>query len=97
MLMHALRNKLLAGTQLACAQFDTIRLRLLKCAARVEVSTRRILFHLPLHFPFKGICRRISNLFAALRTQLTPSVSAAPKIAGVRRSLPIFRIFTLSH
>lgn len=68
MLMHALSDKLLAGTQLARAQFDTIRLRLLKCAARVEVSTRRILFHLPQHFPFKGICRRLSNLFAALRT-----------------------------
>ena len=68
MLMHALRDKLLAGTQLANAQFDTIRLRLLKCAARVEISTRRILFHLPLHFPFKDICRRISEVFAALRT-----------------------------
>lgn len=68
MLMHALRDKLLAGTQLAHAQFDTIRLRLLKCAARVEVTTRRILFHLPMHFPFKNIYQRISEIFAVLRT-----------------------------
>jgi hypothetical protein len=67
MLMHALREKLLAGTHLANAQFDTIRLRLLKCAARVEVSTRRIFFHLPQHFPCKDICRRICDFFAALR------------------------------
>jgi len=67
-LMHTLRDKLLAGTQLANAQFDTIRLRLLKCAARIEVSTRRILFHLPIHFPFKDIFQRISDVFAALRT-----------------------------
>jgi hypothetical protein len=53
--MHALREKLFAGTQLANAQFDTIRLRLLKCAARIEVSTRRVLFHLPQYFPCKNI------------------------------------------
>lgn len=68
MLMHALRDKLPDGAQLAHAQFDTIRMRLLKCAARVEVSTRCILFHLPLNFPFKDIYQRLCCLWVQLRT-----------------------------
>lgn len=68
MLMHALRDKLPDGAQLAHAQFDTIRMRLLKCAARVEVSTQCILFHLPLNFPFKDIYQRLCCLWVQLRT-----------------------------
>jgi hypothetical protein len=64
--MHALREKLLAGTQLVNAQFDTIRLRLLKCTAQVEVSTRRVLSRLPQYFPCKNIYSKINDFFAAL-------------------------------
>lgn len=67
MLMHALRERMLAGTELADAQFDTIRLRLLKCAARVEVSVRRIIFHLPQHFPLKNVYLKLDQLFAFMR------------------------------
>lgn len=57
-LMHALRANLLKGTELARAQFDTIRLRLLKIGARVQVLKTKIIFHLPLSFPLKSILTR---------------------------------------
>jgi hypothetical protein len=41
-LMERMRHRVLAGTELARATADTIRLRLFKLAARVEISTRRI-------------------------------------------------------
>ena len=54
-LMHTLRSTLLKGTELARAQFDTIRLRLLKIGARVQVLKTKIVFHLPLSFPLKPL------------------------------------------
>jgi hypothetical protein len=45
------RQHLLAGTALATATFDTIRLRLLKVAARVRHSVRRLWFHLATGWP----------------------------------------------
>jgi hypothetical protein len=54
-LMHTLRSTLLTSTELACAQFDTIRLRLLKIGARVQVLKTKIVFHLPLSYPLKPL------------------------------------------
>ncbi len=52
-LMHALRTQLAPlAPRLATAQFDTLRLRLLKVAALVSRSARRILIRLPRAFPF---------------------------------------------
>jgi hypothetical protein len=52
-LMHALRTHLAPhARRLATAQFDTLRLRLLKVAAVISQSTRRILVRLPQAFPF---------------------------------------------
>lgn len=48
--MHYLRSVKLKGTQLAVAQFQTIRLRLLKIGARVESGKTRILLHFPKAF-----------------------------------------------
>ena len=48
--MHYLRKVKLKGTQLACAQFNTIRLRLLKIGARIESGRTRILLHFPQAF-----------------------------------------------
>jgi len=62
-LMHSLRSKALGGTALAKSQFDTIRLRLLKVGARIEVKKRKILFHLPESFMFQEIYRKISEFF----------------------------------
>jgi hypothetical protein len=51
-LMHALRAHLAPhAPRLATAQFDTLRLRLLKVAAFVSRSARRILIRLPQVFP----------------------------------------------
>lgn len=68
MIMHQLRSKFLCGTQFANAQFDTIRLRLLKCAARVEITSRRLIFHLPMHFPCREIYRQIADVATSIRT-----------------------------
>jgi hypothetical protein len=52
-LMHRLREKALAGTELAKAEFGTIRLKLLKIGARVEVLKTRIRFHLGKSYPLQ--------------------------------------------
>ncbi len=63
-LLHALREALAPlSHELARAQFDTIRLKLLKVGALVTQSARRILVRLPRAFPFHElfleVCRRL--------------------------------------
>jgi len=48
--LHHIRSVRLKGTQLAHAQFDTIRLRLLKIGTRVENGKTRIRLHFPKAF-----------------------------------------------
>ena len=62
-LMQALRREALSGTELEQAQVGTIRLKLLKVAARVLVSARRVVFHLASGYPYQG-------LFAVVRDRL---------------------------
>lgn len=65
-LMHALRSSLeTVSPSLARAQFDTLRLRLLKIGAVVRESVRRILVQLPKAFPEAPV-------FQELLTRLTP-------------------------
>jgi hypothetical protein len=52
-LMHTLRDVHLKKTQFAKAQFDTIRLKVLKVGARVRQLTTKVKVHLPSSFPFK--------------------------------------------
>jgi hypothetical protein len=47
MLLHEFRARVLRRTELARAQMDTIRWRLLKIGVQVTQSARRIRFHLP--------------------------------------------------
>jgi hypothetical protein len=54
-LLHALRRLGLAGSDLARAQCDTIRTRLLKIGARVRVSVRRVWISLSEAFPLQEI------------------------------------------
>ena len=64
-LLHTLRSTVLKSTELARAQFNTIRLRLLKIGARVQILNTKIVFHLPLSFPLKPVlahCSRTLNL-----------------------------------
>src|SRR3954462_7362886 len=58
-LVQALRRTALAGTELARAQVGTIRLKLLKVAARVVVSARRVVFHLASSYPYQAVFREV--------------------------------------
>ena len=67
-LMHALRTHLAPhAPRLATAQFDTLRLRLLKVAAVVSQSARRILVRLPQAFPFAAAFHGLAFTLNAAR------------------------------
>jgi hypothetical protein len=55
MLMHALRRLGLKGTDLAKAQCDTIRLKLLKLGAQIQITVRRIWFRMAGGYPYSQI------------------------------------------
>lgn len=67
-LVDTLRGAALCNTELANAQIDTIRLKLLKIGARIVFSVRRIMFHLAGGYPFKdifaGALSRLSSLWS---------------------------------
>jgi hypothetical protein len=52
-LMHHFREKHLVATELARAQFNTIRLRLIKIGAQVRELSTRIKVHLPSSYPLQ--------------------------------------------
>ena len=54
-IMHTFREKALKGTSLANAQFDTIRLKLLKIGAEVRELKTKLHFILPTSCPVKDI------------------------------------------
>lgn len=53
-LLHALRRYHLQGTMWARAQFDTIRLQVLKIGARVRQLRTRVKVHLPSSYPWQA-------------------------------------------
>jgi hypothetical protein len=59
-LLETLRRVHLADTDLSQAQVNTIRLKILKVAARVVVSVRRVVFHLSSSYPSEALFRRIA-------------------------------------
>ncbi|HEX8797445.1 MAG TPA: transposase, partial [Terriglobales bacterium] len=63
-LMQELRLRA-AGTACARAQVCMVRERLLKLGARVRVSIRRIVVHLPMSFPFQPTFTHIVISFRA--------------------------------
>ena len=67
-LMHAFRSNLLRGSELATAQFDTIRLRLLKIGTRIEVGKTFIRFHFPASYPLQPLLCRASSVLSLLNT-----------------------------
>jgi hypothetical protein len=72
-LLHALRMQVAPlAPRLARAQFATLRLTLLKVAALVSHSTRRLLLRLPFAFPLAALFQRLALTLAAL-----PSLSSA--------------------
>jgi hypothetical protein len=66
LLMNELRQVGLRRTELAKAQCDTIRLKLLKVGARVKLSVRRLVVHMPTGYPYQNLfCTALSNIQAA--------------------------------
>ena len=59
-LLHELRESHLQGTDLEKAQVSTIRLRLLKIAARVIVSVRRVVFKMTSSHPLQSLFRTVA-------------------------------------
>jgi DDE family transposase len=65
-LLHALRTQVVPlAPRLGRAQFDTLRLQLLKVAALVSHSTRRLLVRLPFAFPLATLFRQLAQTLAA--------------------------------
>ena len=60
-LLEALRRLALRGTEWAEAQVDTIRLRLLKIAAQVQISARRIRLRYSSAYPWKPLFAHASE------------------------------------
>ena len=60
-LVQALRREALVDTELAEAQVGTIRLKLLKVAARVVLTARRVVFHLASSYPYRELFRRVQE------------------------------------
>jgi hypothetical protein len=58
-LLDHLRRQALADTELAQAQVDTIRLKLLKIGARVVCSVRRVVIHLAESYPRQDLLIRV--------------------------------------
>jgi len=58
-LLHTFRSHHLKGTEWASAQFDTIRLKIIKIGARIRQLTRKIRIHLPTSFPWKEDLQKI--------------------------------------
>ena len=65
-LMESLRRMGLAGTKLARARCDTIRLRLLKIGARVVQSVRRVVLHLASGYP---LAKMLTTVLEQLRSR----------------------------
>ena len=67
-LMHTVRAAIPAGHALAKVEFNTLRLRLLKIAARVVEHASRIRVHLPSSCPDKGLLRQVVLSLTPLST-----------------------------
>ena len=59
LLMQALRRSGLKDTELAAAQCETIRLKLLKIGAQIQVSVRRIWFRMAEGYAYADVFAKI--------------------------------------
>src|ERR1041385_9130365 len=69
-LMQGLRRLGLKGTDMAQAQCQTIRLKLLKIGAQIQVTVRRVCFSLASGYPFASL---FAQVYRNLRAVPTPS------------------------
>ena len=58
-LMHSFRERHLKNSEFAKAQFDSIRLKIIKAAARVRTLTTKIKIHLPSSYPWQKELEKI--------------------------------------
>lgn len=65
-LLHGLRRLGTQGTELARAQCGTLRLRLLKVAARIRITARRVWLSLPQTYPYGKL---LASVLANLRRE----------------------------
>jgi hypothetical protein len=66
-LLNALRRLGLEGTELAEAQCQTIRLKLLKIGALIRVTVRKVWVHLASSYPYAEVFRRVHAKLSRLR------------------------------
>jgi len=66
-LLSALRRLGLSGTEMAGAQCQTIRLKLLKIGALVRVTVRKVWVHLASSCPYAEVFRRVQARLAGMR------------------------------
>jgi hypothetical protein len=93
-LVHALRRLALRGTDRAWAQVGTIRLRLLKIAAEVRRSARRMCNSLAKCLPLENAVRSRLRGFALLTAHCRGHLlTAVPGDACPKKSLHCARIF----
>jgi hypothetical protein len=71
-LMTALQRLGLTETELAAAQCDTIRLRLLKIGAQIRVTVRKVWVSLAEGFPYRDLFRRVYENLIRLRPNPPP-------------------------
>lgn len=62
-LLEGVRRIALSGTEWANARVDTIRLALIKIAARVRMTARRVVFHLASGCPYQALFRHVFARF----------------------------------
>jgi hypothetical protein len=72
-LLRALREHGLAQTELAQAQCDTIRVKLLKIGAVIRVSVRRVAVSLSEAYPLREVFVRVWERLSALTVPLQPA------------------------
>lgn len=76
LVMRALRQFGLKETEMAQAQADTIRVKLLKIGATIQVSIRRVVLALSEAFPFQAIFQRAWENLRQLTAPGAPSAAA---------------------
>jgi hypothetical protein len=78
LIMRSLREFGLQDTELASAQCDTIRVKLLKIGATIQVSVRRVMLALSEAFPFQAIFERAWDNLRNLVVPLPPRAPEHP-------------------
>ncbi len=73
-LLRAPREHGLAQTELAQAQCDTIRVRLLKLGAVIRVSVRRVAVSLSEAYPLREVFVRVWEMLSTLAVRVSPAV-----------------------